>query len=87
MPDLFPEDQPAPPVFKIQEEIFHHPFKEAKENILTTFQVEYLRRVLAKHGGNVSLAAKECGLKRPYLHRLMREHHIEAKEFRQNQKG
>jgi DNA-binding NtrC family response regulator len=82
VPDLFPEDQPVPSVFKIQEDIFHYPFKEAKGNILSTFHAEYLRRVLAKHGGNVSLAAKECGLKRPYLHRLMRENHIEAKEFR-----
>lgn len=82
--DLFPEDQPAPSVFKIQEDIFQYSFKEAKENILNSFHVEYIRRVLAKHGGNVSLAAKECGLKRPYLHRLMKENHIQAKEFRQN---
>lgn len=80
--DLFPEDQPVPPVFKIQEDIFQYPFKEAKENILNCFHGEYLRRVLAKHGGNVSLAAKECGLKRPYLHRLMRENRISSKEFR-----
>ncbi|MBI4766102.1 MAG: sigma-54-dependent Fis family transcriptional regulator [Deltaproteobacteria bacterium] len=80
--DLFPEDQPASFPFKIQENIFLSPFKEAKENIINNFHIEYIRRVLAKHGGNVSLAAKECGLKRPYLHRLMRDNDIKSKTYR-----
>jgi DNA-binding NtrC family response regulator len=80
--DLFPEDLSSSPSFKIQENIFQAPFKEAKENIINSFHIEYIRRVLAKHGGNVSLAAKECGLKRPYLHRLMRENNIQSKQYR-----
>ena len=80
--DLFPEDQPASFPFRIQENIFMSPFKEAKENIINNFHIEYIRRVLAKHGGNVSLAAKECGLKRPYLHRLMRDNDIKSKTYR-----
>jgi DNA-binding NtrC family response regulator len=80
--DLFPEDQPMSFPFRIQENIFLSPFKEAKENILNNFHIEYIRRVLAKHGGNVSLAAKECGLKRPYLHRLMRDNDIKSKNYR-----
>ncbi|MEW6187852.1 MAG: sigma-54 dependent transcriptional regulator [Thermodesulfobacteriota bacterium] len=82
--DLFPEDQMTTLSFKIQENIFFSPFKEAKENIINSFHGEYIRRVLAKHGGNVSLAAKECGLKRPYLHRLMRENNIQSKEYRRS---
>ena len=82
--DLFPEDQPHSLPFKIQEDIFLSPFKEAKEHIINNFHIEYIRRVLAKHGGNVSLAAKECGLKRPYLHRLMRENDIKSKNYRQS---
>lgn len=81
--DLFPEDQPNSLPFRIQENIFLSPFKEAKEQIINNFHIEYIRRVLAKHGGNVSLAAKECGLKRPYLHRLMRENDIKSKNYRQ----
>jgi DNA-binding NtrC family response regulator len=80
--DLFPEDQPVSFPFRIQENIFQSPFKEAKENIINNFHIEYIRRVLAKHGGNVSLAAKECGLKRPYLHRLMRDNDIKSKTYR-----
>jgi DNA-binding NtrC family response regulator len=82
--DLFPEDQPVSFPFRIQENIFLSPFKEAKEHIINNFHIEYIRRVLAKHGGNVSLAAKECGLKRPYLHRLMRENDIKSKNYRQS---
>lgn len=80
--DLFPEDQPLSFPFRIQDNIFLSPFKEAKENIINNFHIEYIRRVLAKHGGNVSLAAKECGLKRPYLHRLMRDNNIKSKNYR-----
>jgi DNA-binding NtrC family response regulator len=82
--DLFPDDQPTSFPFRMQDNIFAFPFKEAKEQILNTFHLEYIRRVLAKHGGNVSLAAKECGLKRPYLHRLMRENDIKSKNYRQS---
>ncbi|MFH0789205.1 MAG: sigma-54 dependent transcriptional regulator [Pseudomonadota bacterium] len=82
--DLFPEDLPNSFPFRIQENIFMSPFKEAKEHIINNFHIEYIRRVLAKHGGNVSLAAKECGLKRPYLHRLMRENDIQSKNYRQS---
>lgn len=82
--DLFPEDQPRPFPFRIQDSIFMSPFKEAKEHIINNFHIEYIRRVLAKHGGNVSLAAKECGLKRPYLHRLMRDNDIKSKNYKPN---
>ncbi len=82
--DLFPEDHPASFPFRIQEDVFLSPFKEAKEHIINNFHSEYIRRVLAKNGGNVSLAAKECGLKRPYLHRLMRENDIKSKNYRQS---
>jgi DNA-binding NtrC family response regulator len=82
--DLFPADQPNTCIFDIQEDIFQAPFKEAKERLIVNFHTEYIRRILAKYGGNVSLAAKECGLKRPYLHRLMKESDIKAKNYRES---
>jgi len=84
VPDLFPADQPSSSPFRIEEDIFSHAFKEAKDRIIANFHTEYIRRLLAKYSGNVSLAAKECGLKRPYLHRLMRENEIKAKNYRQS---
>jgi two-component system response regulator AtoC len=83
--DLFPADQPAPFIFDIQENIFQVPFKDAKERLIADFHAEYIRRVLSRVGGNVSMAAKECGLKRPYLHRLMKESDIKAKTYRQSE--
>lgn len=82
--DLFPADQPAAFIFDIREDIFQAPFKDAKERLIADFHTEYIKRVLARVGGNVSLAAKECGLKRPYLHRLMKESDIKAKTYRQS---
>jgi transcriptional regulator with GAF, ATPase, and Fis domain len=35
---------------------------------------EYLRRLLGRHAGNVSAAAREAGVDRTYIHRLMRKH-------------
>jgi DNA-binding NtrC family response regulator len=84
VPDLFPADQPTPLLFDLQEDIFQAPFKDAKDRVIANFHTEYIRRVLARFGGNVSLAAKECGLKRPYLHRLMKESDIKAKAYRQS---
>jgi DNA-binding NtrC family response regulator len=82
--DLFPADQPNTCIFDIQEDIFQAPFKEAKERLIANFHTEYIRRILAKYRGNVSVAAKECGLKRPYLHRLMKESDIKAKNYRES---
>jgi DNA-binding NtrC family response regulator len=84
VPDLFPADQPTPLLFELQEDIYQAPFKDAKDRVIANFHTEYIRRVLARFGGNVSLAAKECGLKRPYLHRLMKESDIKAKAYRQS---
>lgn len=83
--DLFPADHPTGIPMGMGEDLFQAPFKEAKDRLIANFNAEYIRRVLAKYGGNVSLAAKECGLKRPYLHRLMRESDIQAKTFRNSE--
>jgi DNA-binding NtrC family response regulator len=47
------------------------PFKEAKEKLVTAFEVRYLADLLDWAGGNVSRAAKKAGLDRMHLHRLI----------------
>jgi two-component system, NtrC family, response regulator GlrR len=37
---------------------------------------EYLRRLLKRHARNVSAAAREAGVDRTYVHRLMRKHEV-----------
>jgi transcriptional regulator of acetoin/glycerol metabolism len=37
---------------------------------------EYVRAILAKHGGNVPAVAQAAGLDRTYVHRLIRKHDL-----------
>jgi len=72
----------APVLMPAKEEIYSLPFKEAKDKLIEEFQTQYISKVLAKHSGNVSQAARESGLKRQYLHRLMRDTNVEAKTYK-----
>ncbi len=47
------------------------PFKEAKERLVESFTKEYLETLLAKCNGNISQAAREAGIARNYVHRLV----------------
>ena len=51
-------------------------YKEAKEAMVSSFQKEYLARLLARHGNDHVSAAKEAGIDRAYLVRLMRRHEL-----------
>jgi DNA-binding NtrC family response regulator len=64
------------------EGVYELPFKEAKDKLMEDFQTAYISRLLTKHGGNVSKAARDSGVKRQYLHRLMRETNVESKDFK-----
>ena len=52
------------------------PFKDAKEQMVERFEVEYLRALMDRAGGNVSKAAREAKLDRKYLYNLLRKHHM-----------
>jgi DNA-binding NtrC family response regulator len=52
------------------------PFKEARERLIEAWEREYLNALIAKAGGNVSLAARRAGLSRVYLHELIKKHAI-----------
>ena len=52
------------------------PFKEAKSELIADFEQQYMRDLLALHDGNVSQAAREAGIERAYLQRLIRKHDI-----------
>ncbi len=82
-----PDSGSSPPSLATMptEDIFSLPFKEAKDRLMEEFQTQYITKVLEKHSGNVSQAAKESGLKRQYLHRLIRDHKVESKTFRKSE--
>ncbi len=60
----------------------HLPYKEAKEKILVRFNREYLCGLLAENRGNVSRAARQCGLERQALQQIMRRYDIRADQYR-----
>ena len=49
-------------------------FKEAKDRLIQVWEREYVEALLSKAQGNVSLAARQAGIDRVYLHRLMKKH-------------
>jgi DNA-binding NtrC family response regulator len=77
---------PCPPPIPVEstEAIFNLPFKEAKDRLIEEFETQYLTKVLARHSGNVSQAARESGVKRQYLHRLMRDNRLDSKNFKRH---
>jgi two-component system nitrogen regulation response regulator GlnG len=47
-------------------------FKDAKRFIVDDFEKEYLVQLLERHKGNISAAAREAGINRNHIHRLVR---------------
>jgi len=60
----------------------HLSFKDAKEQLLEAFEREYLGQLLKRCEGNVSRAARESGLHRKSIERLMKKYQLDAKALR-----
>ncbi|MCP3099412.1 sigma 54-interacting transcriptional regulator [Myxococcus sp. K15C18031901] len=54
------------------------PFKEAKEQLIDGFERDYLRNLVERCEGNLSRAAREAGIDRVYLRKLLRKHGLDA---------
>ena len=50
------------------------PFKDAKNSLIKEFEKEYIKRLLDRHDGNISSAAREAQIERAYLQRLVAKH-------------
>jgi two-component system, NtrC family, response regulator GlrR len=70
--------RPSPP----PESITGMPFKEAKEKLVESFTREYLAALLEKCGGNISKMAREAGIARNYVHRLVTKYGLKAQDER-----
>jgi DNA-binding NtrC family response regulator len=51
-------------------------YAEARRMALVDFEKQYLTDLLARHQGKVSQAARDAGIDRVYLHRLLRRHGV-----------
>jgi DNA-binding NtrC family response regulator len=58
------------------------PYKVAKEQTLKLFNHRFIGRLLEAHNGNVSQAARQCGLERQALQQIIRRYQINADDFR-----
>lgn len=65
-PSASPKAGPAPGALA--------PYEQARREALEEFERGYLRRLLAAADDNVARAARDAGVNRAYLHRLLRRH-------------
>jgi DNA-binding NtrC family response regulator len=47
------------------------PYRVAKQRLVTEFDSRYLKKLLVRHGGNVSRAARAAGLDRMTVHKML----------------
>ncbi|OQX08337.1 MAG: DNA-binding response regulator [Desulfobulbaceae bacterium A2] len=75
-----------PPTPQVQEcvdaMVFDLPYREAKDHVVGDFTMSYIKHALAHSGGNVSSAARHCGIERQAFQRLMRRYTLSSGDFR-----
>ena len=74
--EILPEDP------RIEQPFQQLPYKEAKEQTLQHFNAGYIGNLLTTNQGNVTQAARSCGLERQALQQIMRRYGINANTFR-----
>ena len=52
-------------------------FRAAKDRLINAWEADYVAKLLARSGGNVSEAARRAGVDRAYLHRLIKKHDLD----------
>jgi len=57
-------------------------YRDAKNQILERFNKEYLSAVLSENQGNVTHAARKCGLERQAFQQILRRYGIKSEDFR-----
>ena len=60
----------------------HLSFKDAKEQLLENFEREYVTSVLTRCEGNLSRAARESGLHRKSIERLVKKYQLDTKQMK-----
>ena len=64
----------------------HLSFKDAKDQVLGAFEREYIASVLKRSEGNISRAARESGLHRKSIERLVKKYSLDARAIKQSSK-
>lgn len=56
------------------------PFHLAKEEAVEAFERSYLAAILVEHGGNISLAARQAGIDRKTIHRMLNKYGLKVRQ-------
>jgi DNA-binding NtrC family response regulator len=64
----------------LSELTFELPLKSAREEWNRVMEMRYLDRLLQRHRGNVTAAAKAAGVNRVHLYRLLWKHGMRGNE-------
>jgi DNA-binding NtrC family response regulator len=64
----------------VQQQVSDKPFHVAKDMVIAQFEKDYLLRLIARAGGNMSKAARLAGIDRTTLYRLMEKHALQRDE-------
>lgn len=59
---------------RIPDATFEEPFHIAKDQVISRFERAYLAQLVGRSGGNMSKAARQAGIDRTTLYRLMEKH-------------
>ncbi|HRP07765.1 MAG TPA: sigma-54 dependent transcriptional regulator [Gemmatimonadales bacterium] len=78
MPDDIPVyDDPEVSVERNSSLQLDGPFHEVKDRVVSDFERDYLTRLIARAGGNMSKAARQANIDRTTLYRLMEKHGLQ----------
>jgi DNA-binding NtrC family response regulator len=76
-PPVAPEPPPdAAAAAPADDAVMTWPYATARQHVLDQFERAYVGRALARAGGNVAQAARECQMERSYLFKLIRRHRL-----------
>ena len=56
------------------------PFHDAKSDAISVFEKEYLRDLLRRNGGNISKAARQAGIDRKTIHRMLVKYQLAGRD-------
>lgn len=77
----YDEGNAAPARGTLSAAIMDEPYHAAKDRLIAEFEREYLSRLSARAGGNMSRAARLANIDRTTLYRLMEKHNVRRDEL------
>ena len=64
------------------DQIFGLPYREAKQQVMEQFNIKYISHMLQQNGGNITRAARQCGLERQSLQQIIKKYGVDPNVFR-----